>query len=471
MTVKELVEVLSPPDLLIVMSGLTGDSSIEECKTYFIAVQNELLGGKLMCDMSVEDQLNLPDVDSFVGTGSSGARKVVLGEIIKKLLKLSFYLSKNMVCNNGMNQLEEMMMLKMETMMAGVQETLLMKVAQVEEKLTSLSPESKVTDNTQQDEKPEPKKYFKLLVEKPGEIPITETEWTTAGREMKSKMNDVKVDKVSLTQKGNVTMKLADESSIAKTTEVLQQAGYNVKNISKDNEPTILPKIKIIDIDQEMFPSENADKPAKEREQKKRDLVVAFMAKNDAFKSFMEQRHEDRDKEDEDDVKEMDFAALGFKVIYMDKKGGSVIVQVSPEVRDFLKTVKDKLYLGYNACKIYNHFRLTQCYHCQGFGHMSTDCPKDPSACMFCSKGGHRSKDCNHKHERSKHSCVNCKTSNDSYNRRNANTHNASSDLCPMVVHETLILMAKTIGGGESKNYYLSQLKKKRDRQHQSQKR
>ena len=89
MTVKELVEVLSPPDLLIVMSGLTGDSSIEECKTYFIAVQNELLGGKLMCDMSVEDQLNLPDVDSFVGAGSSGARKVVLGEIIKKLLKLS----------------------------------------------------------------------------------------------------------------------------------------------------------------------------------------------------------------------------------------------------------------------------------------------------------------------------------------------------------------------------------------------
>ena len=154
----------------------------------------------------------------------------------------------------------------------------------------------------------------------------------------------------------------------------------------------------------------------------------------------------------------------------MDKKGGSVIVQVSPEVRAFLKTIGDKLYLGYKACKIYNHFRLTQCYHCQGFGHISTKCPasSENGVCMFCAKKGHRSKDCTKRHEKATHCCVNCKTSSDNNNRRNANTHNASSDLCPIVVHETLVLMSKTIGAGESKNYYLNQLKKRQGRFPQS---
>jgi hypothetical protein len=86
---------------------------------------------------------------------------------------------------------------------------------------------------------------------------------------------------------------------------------------------------------------------------------------------------------------------------------------------------------------------------------------------MFCAKAGHRSKECTKRHEKNSHCCVNCKNSDDSNIRRNTHKHNASSDLCPIVVHEMLVLMSKTIGAGESKNYYLNQLKKKQEK-HQS---
>ena len=54
----------------------------------FIEAQRQLLKGKLLCDMSEEDQLSLPEVDEFVN--KSVNTKAHLGQLIKKLLLVSF---------------------------------------------------------------------------------------------------------------------------------------------------------------------------------------------------------------------------------------------------------------------------------------------------------------------------------------------------------------------------------------------
>ena len=439
----------------------------------FIEAQRQLLKGKLMCDMSEEDQLSLPEVDEFVNKGVN--TKAHLGQLIKKLLLVSFSLSNNvMVCNGTETEqpeTEKRLMLMMTKMMTGVQDTLLSKV---DEKLTvfrsEVTAKSLSTVEEPQEEEPEPKKKFQLLVENESKVPFTKNAWSVVESGMKNKMVNVKVDRVSLTQNGRITMKVPDEASVAQTTEVLQEAGYKVTDISKTNKPTLLPKIRIIDIPSDMFPDDEVKDQAKNRELKKKKFVEALMVKNESFRTFMEKRSREQVDEESDDKvakRQIDYDTLGFKVIYMDKNGGSVIVVVSPEVRQFLKSIGDKLYLGYRACKVFNHFRLTQCYKCQSFGHKSATCSAIREVCMFCAKAGHRSKECTKRHEKNSHCCVNCKNSDDSNIRRNAHKHNASSDLCPIVVHEMLVLMSKTIGAGESKNYYLNQLKKKQEK-HQS---
>ena len=446
-----------------------------EVNKEFEEIQRFLLKGQLLCELSEDDQLSLPEVDEFVKANI----KANLGLMIKKLLLVSFSFSKNvMECNvTQPEQTEKRLMEMMTKMMTGVQDTLLSKV---EEKLIVFRSEVTATSRSYaeepQAEEPEPKKKYQLLVENSDAAPITKNAWSVAEDKMKSKMGNCKVDKVSLTQKGRVTLKVPDEASVAQTTEVLKDAGYKVTDISKINKPTLLPKICIVDIPVDMFQGDELKDQAKNREKKKKDIVKALIAKNDTFRSFMQEKEREQANEDNEgeqeveevadliDAREIDYETLGFKVIYMDKNGGSIIVVVSPQVREFLKSIGDKLYLGYTSCKVFNHFRLTQCYKCQSFGHKSATCSENKEVCMFCAKSGHRSRDCTSRQERSKHCCANCKSSDDTNTRKNANTHNASSDLCPIVIHETMVLMSKTIGGGESKNHYMKQLKQKQER-------
>ena len=340
----------------------------------FIEAQRQLLKVKLLCDMSEEDQLSLPEVDEFVN--KSVNTKAHLGQLIKKLLLVSFSLSNNvMVCNGTETEqpeTEKRLMLMMTKMMTGVQDTLLSPLSKVDENLTVFRPEvtakSLSTVEEPQEEEPEPKKKYQLLVENESKVPFTKNSWSVIESGMKIKMVNVKVDRVSLTQNGRITMKVPDEASVAQKTEVLQEAGYKVTDISKTNKPTLLPKIRIID---------EVKDQAKNRELKKKKFVEALMVKNESFRTFMEKRSREQVDEESDDKvakRQIDYDTLGFKVIYMDKNGGSVIVVVSPEVRQFLKSIGDKLYLGYRACKVFNHFRLTQCYKCQSFGHKSATC-------------------------------------------------------------------------------------------------
>ena len=51
--------------------------------------------------------------------------------------------------------------------------------------------------------------------------------------------------------------------------------------------------------------------------------------------------------------------------------------------------------------------RVTQCFNCQGYGHMATRCSK-PTRCGYCAKSGHKSNDCQDREKKEKHNCAVC---------------------------------------------------------------
>ena len=105
------------------------------------------------------------------------------------------------------------------------------------------------------------------------------------------------------------------------------------------------------------------------------------------------------------------------------------VVKMSPEIRSLISNRNGQIYVGLNSCKAYDRFWVTQCYHCQGFGHVSSKCSKKdrPPTCSFCA-GQHESRSCTTK---SSPNCCNCSALE---NGSAPVDHFASSMECPAMM-------------------------------------
>ena len=275
-----------------------------------------------------------------------------------------------------------------------------------------------------------PKKQ-QILIENVDQTPITATD------DIKMKLQGVKVKNSSVTDNGNLVLQFPDEGSKIKAETIIkQQESVKTTDITREA-ATVLPKIRIEDVNEEIFADDN-------RELREAKFLELIKEKNPELQSLIDGEED-------------------FKVVFMNKRDRHVIVKVSPKIRECLKNHGDRLFQDIRSWRLFDHFHLTQCFHCQGFGHKagSPRCPgkDDKNTCLYCAKKGHRSKDCQNKSQRSKHCCVNCSHSGDEDVRYHANTHNSASELCPMVIRQTKMLMDKTIGAAESKNAYLARLR------------
>ena len=92
----------------------------------------------------------------------------------------------------------------------------------------------------------------------------------------------------------------------------------------------------------------------------------------------------------------------GYIFRYVNKTGRYAVFQVAPEVRKAISERRDRLFLKLRQHIVKNRFYVTQCYHCQRFGHVagSIYCPnKGKSAvCVFCT-GEHDTRQCKAKHD------------------------------------------------------------------------
>ena len=87
----------------------------------------------------------------------------------------------------------------------------------------------------------------------------------------------------------------------------------------------------------------------------------------------------------------------------------SAVVRVSCEIRNAIKSNRNRVYIGISSCRVYDRFYVKRCNNCQKFGHFKDNCTNN-TVCGHCA-GNHSSEHCSLKDETdfSKLKCANCK--------------------------------------------------------------
>ena len=233
---------------------------------------------------------------------------------------------------------------------------------------------------------------------KPGRTIDTQKR-TLASNSLERVLQSIPVESVNEAKNGSIVVKFP-------TIEVKSQASNLMSEFFEDSEDYVvthpkkmLPKMTLTGI-----PSSVPDS----------DIIEGILWKNRDIKALVEE-------------------GLSLELLFTKTKSENdrykvAVLKMSPEIRALIGR-SGCVYVGLSKCKAYDRFWVTQCYHCQGYGHLSSECPKkneDP-CCAFCA-GNHRSKFCNNK-ERPK--CINC-----SRNPTRSCDHYAFSSDCPLMAQQ-----------------------------------
>ena len=295
--------------------------------------------------------------------------------------------------------------------------------------LETTAPEKSPVDSTPTLPQTPVKRYISIKdKDSDGTTPMCEKKWTDVVKPKVVKaLKNIPVLDLSVNKK-RTHLHFETDDQLEQAKEVLspflEVSTFVEKEKKKD------PRIMINDLDQDLL---------------EKDVLLSEIVsdKNEGVKRLTEEGHQ-------------------VKVVHVNKVGRYAVVQVSPEVRKAIAEKKDRLFLKLRQHIVKNRFYVTQCYHCQRFGHVagSIYCPnKDKAAvCSFCT-GDHDTRQCPAKQNNdiSKMKCVNCENSGSKEDKRHAKSHPASSGLCPFFVNAKAKLMETTSGVAvEEKNGYLT---------------
>lgn len=95
-------------------------------------------------------------------------------------------------------------------------------------------------------------------------------------------------------------------------------------------------------------------------------------------------------------------------------------------VRRQLKS-KDRIYIGYGACKVDDFLSVSRCCKCQAFGHTQAECRREQPVCGHCAQKGHMAEACTKRAEAAK--CANCEFA------KIESGHNVTDKECPCYKH------------------------------------
>jgi hypothetical protein len=271
-----------------------------------------------------------------------------------------------------------------------------------------------------------PIKRYLTIKDKGEEGPMCEKKWTTVVKtKVEKALNKIPVLDLSVTKKRTNLMFETDEQ-LEQAKEVLSPFLDVSPVVEKEKKKD--PRIMINDLDQDMLEKDSL-------------LSEIVSDKNASVKRLVEEGHVVR-------------------VVHVNKAGRYAVIQVSPDVRKVISDRRDKLFLKLRQHPVRNRFYVTQCFHCQRYGHVagSVYCPnKDKSAvCAFCT-GDHDTRTCQAKKDNTVSSmkCVNCDHGGSREDKRHARSHPASSSMCPFYINAKARLMESTSGvTKEEKNVY-----------------
>ena len=190
---------------------------------------------------------------------------------------------------------------------------------------------------------------------------------------------------------------------------------YNVE-ASKSASKKLLPKIKIFDIDTDIYTKSSSSK-----------LKDDLLQKN---------------KEIQDIIHTISGSI--FEILFINEDHHFAVIKTTEKIRQVIKNKGNRLFLNLTSCNVKDDFHLLQCFKCQKFGH-KVDSPhcSGLQVCLYCSED-HRSKDCPVKGKNENHVCANCKIH--PVHKTEAHGHKSNSPDCPLVVKETEVIMKRTAG-------------------------
>ena len=119
-----------------------------------------------------------------------------------------------------------------------------------------------------------------------------------------------------------------------------------------------------------------------------------------------------------------------------DEDSRHYIIKCSPEIRKQICIRGDVLHTMYKKNKVFDSYKVYQCFKCQGFNHSAKNCVKN-QACAKCG-GDHRLAECTESVEK----CVNCERKGHS-----DLNHRTNGMKCPIYKEEISRIKNKTDHG------------------------
>ena len=121
-------------------------------------------------------------------------------------------------------------------------------------------------------------------------------------------------------------------------------------------------------------------------------------------------------------------------------------VRVSDSIRKVIENYHNRVYIGAESCKVYDHFHVKRCNKCQKYNHYAAECKATSPVCGHCA-GDHQSNECKVDSRDLIPCCSNCKNSKGVDSSKH--THKAFDRSCPSYMIEQKKLMGNI-------NYYRS---------------
>ena len=271
---------------------------------------------------------------------------------------------------------------------------------------------------------------------------MTESLWTTkVKKDVSNALKKVPVIRANTSRSGSTTIEFKTKEDLDAAEKALQ-TNYRV-NARSQPQKKLDPKVTISGIELDLLSVPN-DKE-KEQYTNKKLIEEEIMSKNE-------------------DIKVLTESGESMKVIFVDTKDKIAVLQVTPKIRELMKKNKDKVCLGLQRCLVKDRYHVVQCFHCQGFGHVSGSphCKnKSGSATCFYCAGNHSSKECQHKKNRKtdKIKCCNCASSKNRNEKDACGSHKASDALCPFFIREKERMMSRTACSDDAKNEYQQRIR------------
>lgn len=136
----------------------------------------------------------------------------------------------------------------------------------------------------------------------------------------------------------------------------------------------------------------------------------------------------------ENDINTRNFSSLQTKGNILNisvnpkNKKTSVIMEITSEIHKYIKENRNRLFVAFLNCRVYDVINIKPCFKCGVLGHNQKKCNNNMQ-CLKCA-GQHMTKDC----KESKKCCVNCCFANNKYNKKyNVNHIATDSDECEIL--------------------------------------